>query len=273
MANEPTKVECSLVLAQNALINQSRADLRGVSHPDGWGIGVYEDSLPLVERRASPAFEDLHFSVIAERVFAKTVIAHVRLSTVGGALIGNTHPFTYGRWTFAHNGTVREFSELRARLERETDPRFRPLRRGETDSEQAFHWMLTRLERAGIDLAAPVANGGRLVELVSEAVRTLAGYSTATGPRKPAELNFLLTDGTVLVASCWRHSLHLLERIGVHDCEICGIPHVQHLDSTTYRATIIASEPISSERWSVVPDESVVLVDSRIEPQIVAIRS
>src|SRR5919108_629070 len=37
-ANEPTRVECSLVRAQNALMAQSRGDREGLIHGDGWGV-------------------------------------------------------------------------------------------------------------------------------------------------------------------------------------------------------------------------------------------
>ena len=53
--NEPTKVECSLVYAQNALLAQSTGDERGEAHLDGWGIAVYEDGWPEVERRDTAA--------------------------------------------------------------------------------------------------------------------------------------------------------------------------------------------------------------------------
>ncbi len=45
-SNEPTKVECTLVHAQNALLAQSRSDHVGKSHPHGWGIGLYENGAP-----------------------------------------------------------------------------------------------------------------------------------------------------------------------------------------------------------------------------------
>jgi predicted glutamine amidotransferase len=47
-ATEPTKVECTLVHAQNALMVQSRRD----RHGHGWGIATYEDHRPRVERHA-----------------------------------------------------------------------------------------------------------------------------------------------------------------------------------------------------------------------------
>jgi hypothetical protein len=37
-ANEPTRVECSLVHAQNALMEQSKGDMAGAMHGHGWGV-------------------------------------------------------------------------------------------------------------------------------------------------------------------------------------------------------------------------------------------
>ena len=37
-ANEPTRVECSLVHAQNALMQQSQLDAEGLVHGHGWGV-------------------------------------------------------------------------------------------------------------------------------------------------------------------------------------------------------------------------------------------
>ena len=60
-ANEPTKVECTLVHAQNALLLQSQSDQRGKSHPDGWGISAYQGERPWCERHALAAYEDAPF--------------------------------------------------------------------------------------------------------------------------------------------------------------------------------------------------------------------
>src|SRR3972149_639711 len=94
-ANEPTRVECALVHAPNALLNQSRCDQKGESHPDGWGLGVYRDDSPEIVRRVTAAFEDDDFIAAAQRVHSLTVIAHVRNATVGGRVLENTHPFDY----------------------------------------------------------------------------------------------------------------------------------------------------------------------------------
>jgi glutamine amidotransferase len=267
-ANEPTKVECSLVYAQNALMMQSRADLGGSSHSDGWGIGFYENSLPTIERRELAAYRDLFFSATAERVYSKTVVAHVRNATVGGASLDNTHPFTHHRWTFAHNGTVRPIDKLRPRLEEETDPSLLERRRGNTDSELTFLWLLSRMSEAGIRLDGENAELGKVAEVLSGAVRLLDERSVAAGAERPAMLNFLLTDGVFLVASRWHRTLHWLDRVGVHDCEICGIPHIHHDSERIYRAVVVASEPITRESWQEVPDHSVLIVDRGVRAEI-----
>ena len=60
-ANEPTKVECTLVHAQNSLMVQSREDLAGYEHAQGWGVATYEDRRPHVERQAWAAYHGEHF--------------------------------------------------------------------------------------------------------------------------------------------------------------------------------------------------------------------
>ncbi len=259
--NEPTKVDCALVHAQNALIVQSRSDLTGKTHADGWGIGLYENGVPQIEQRATSAFEDLHFSVTAERVFARTVVAHVRNATVGKTNPANSHPFCHRRWMFAHNGTVTAFDRVGPRLIEETAPALRGLARGTTDSETVFYWLLSRMVRAGIDLDDPGVDRDRLVATVGEAVSYLAPLSNQAGAEEPATLNLILTDGAVLVAVRWGLTLHWTARDGIRDCEICGIPHVHHQPGTDYRAVVVASEAISdAERWREVPDHGIVSI-------------
>lgn len=270
-ANEDTKVECTLVRAQNALLLQSRGDRRGIVHPDGWGIAYYRDGTPTVERRATAAHTDLHFSVTAERVFSRCVVAHVRRATVGTPQLYNTHPFTCGSWVFAHNGTVTGIELLRSRLEAELPRELLRRRLGTTDSELAFYWLLARLDREGVRADAPCADLPRLTRAFAEAVRELAGWCEAVRPDETPRLNFMLTDGVALIASRWNNSLCWVTREGVHDCEICGVPHVRHVSSTPYHAVVIASEPISHEDWQEAPNHSVLITDHSIRSTIVAI--
>lgn len=148
-ANEETRVECSLVHAQNALLLQRRADSLGRAHPHGWGLAIYHDShLPHVRRAA--ACEDIHFNETVERIYTNTVNAHVRYTTVGQPSLANSHPFSYRQWAFDHNGTVIGFGELQSQMA--LLPKFRNFKAGTTDIERSFYWLLSRQEAAGIDL-------------------------------------------------------------------------------------------------------------------------
>jgi glutamine amidotransferase len=272
-ANEPSKVECALVLAQNSLLTQSQGDLRGSTHPDGWGIAYYENGQPEVERRETAAFEDLHFSEAAERVFARTVVAHVRSATVGANLLANTHPYIYEGWSFAHNGTVAGFGELATSLAADTDADLLELRHGTNDSEATFLWLLTRLREAGINADADGTPIEPLVNVFKQSVATLIELCEQVSPEKAARLNFLLTDGHVMVASRWNRDLHVVKRFGVHDCEICGVPHIHHHRGKHYRAVVIASEPLTHEDWQQIPQGSIVTVDRDLETRIEPMRA
>lgn len=267
-ANELTKVECSLVQAQNALLAQSRANAEGRSHPDGWGIACYGDlrdpdnRIPQLVRHKTTAFEDVRFSHQAEATYAETVVAHVRLATVGyvGAL--NAHPFTHCGWTFAHHGTLPGFEQLAPQLEQETG-RFQDSRLGSTDSEQFFLWLLNRLGQDGVNLAAPdhLAVRESIRQAIPELDRRCRDIDSTQTPR----LSFVLTNGRLMYACRWHTPLHSLTRQGIYDCEICGIPHIRHAAATDYRAVVFATEPITHEAWIELHHGSLAGVDESFE--------
>jgi predicted glutamine amidotransferase len=252
-ASEPTKVECTLVHAQNALLVQSRADLQGTAHADGWGVCTYDAARPDLVRQAWAAYHGEHFRRTAARIHSPTVLAHVRRATVGGAAIENTHPFTHGRWAFAHNGTVPSFAAVRPRLLAVTSPEHRAAITGSTDSEHIFHMLLSLREQRP---RQPLA------DLVASATALILGWCHHIDPAAPVGLNLLLTDGARLVGTRWGRTLFAVERHGVRDCEVCGFPHVRHQPAHDYRAVAVASEPITTQEvWSEVPDRSVFEID------------
>lgn len=76
-ADEETKVEWSLVHAQNSLMRQNEQNLVRQSHVHGWGIATYQDHYPRIERQAWAAYHGEHFRESAERIYSRTVIAHI----------------------------------------------------------------------------------------------------------------------------------------------------------------------------------------------------
>lgn len=247
-ANEPTKVECSLVHAQNALMVQSEEDLSGTSHGHGWGVATYEDHEPHVERQAWAAFHGEHFRRAAARVYAQTVLAHVRRATVGPPAMENTHPFADGRWALIHNGTVPGFGAIRPRMLAVMTPARRTRIGGATDSEHLFQLLLSLHDRQP---AMPLTE---ILRAVAQRVRT---WCREAAPDRKVGLNLILTDGIELAGTRWGRSLYHVERHDIYDCEICGFPHIRHDPATRYHAVVLASEPLTHESWTEVPKGSV----------------
>lgn len=259
--NQPARVECSLIDAQNALLEQSIEDSRGVANPDGWGIGSYEAGSPTVHKSARAAAHDVEFRRTAEQVTSRTVVAHVRAATVGSNTLDNTHPFGHGPWLFAHNGTLAGFDQIADGLRSEISDHLLRSLRGDTDSELIFAWLLTRMPDFGLDPLSGADSAHDVVELLAASVPEL-DRRAATVTEEPARLNFLLTDGVHLAASRWGNSLYFTERIGRTDCEVCAAPHLSGPGQGKYRAIAIASEPITKESWFEVPDRSFLGVTS-----------
>jgi len=263
-ANEPTRVECSLVHAQNALMEQSQGDREGLVHGHGWGVADYPNGVPMVEKQTWAAYHGEHFKKSAARVYAKTAVAHVRKATVGEPSIDNTHPFQHGEWIFAHNGTVPNFSAVRDLMIPRIEPLFRNEIKGTTDSEHIFMYLLSRWRRR------PERS---LMDTVAGGLSKIAQWAHSVAPDRRAGLNIVLTDGSRLVGSRYNRTLWHVERERIFECGICGRPHVHHEAGAHYRAVEIASEPITDENWHEMPEKTAYEVDENFHLLTKPIRS
>ena len=250
-ANMPTRVDWHLVGAPNSLLAQSRRDLSGFEHADGWGIAAYDGDALQVQRRASAAHDGHYFSEAA------TVLAHVRRATVGRVGLANTHPFVHGRFALVHNGTVPYFADIRPRLLEAMTAGHRAAIQGSTDSEHLLHLILSTYAQVG----------GSLFAGLEAALRRVIALCREIGQEPHLGLNVLLTDGVRMVGSRWRRTLHVLEQAGT--APYPGERPVRATDHD-YRALIIASEPTNGRAWPEVPERSVFEVTPdlrlRIEP-------
>ena len=238
-ANTPTDVMFSFTgLA-------TRAD----EHKDGFGIGFFEGRgarlfVDAQSARVSPVAE----LVKTWPIHSNNVIAHIRKATQGVVALENTHPFArelWGRtWVFAHNGDLKDF---RPRLHGS----FRPV--GDTDSEQAFCWLMQELAKAHAGVPAVAELSCTLRELLPQLHR----HGT---------FNMLLSNGQAL----WAHGstkLHWLLRqhpfrsaaLRDEDLQVNFARHTTPED----RVAIIATEPLTAdEAWAAfAPGELKVFVD------------
>jgi len=256
LATDATRLECSLVSAQNALIVQSDRDGRGVRNADGWGIAHWVGEKKEVIKSTMPAFADKQFVEIASSIWSEAAIAHVRAATVGRVAEQNTHPFTFGTWAFAHNGTVDEFEHVATRLD--IGPFGPPA--GQTDSEMVFLWLLNRMGDYGLDPYKTATSLEPVVELLADAVLDLVDISVLSGAPRPPKLNFIVSDGRHMAASRWGNTLYWTHRRGVRDCAVCGVSHCPEADDT-YRSVVIASEPLTDEHWREVLEGTVLGIE------------
>lgn len=251
----PRKIECELIRAENSLLAQSRKDSLGNSHPDGWGLATHDGEAPRVVRQAEAAGESDAFRWESAQVHSRNVLAHVRRATIGDLRTENTHPFAYGRWVFAHNGTLAAFPMLREHMLAETTDGQRRAILGHTDSEHIFHFLLARIE------TQPEKTP---VEAVRGAVTELIDWAEREAPGIEIGLNVLMTDGRESLGVRYGRTLWYALRDRVHPCEVCGgALHVEGEPPDPYRAAVVASEPITrTEQWEAFPDASIFRIDA-----------
>ena len=187
-----SQVHRSLIEADGALGQLSNA------HPDGWGVAYYVEGTPHITRSAETALGDQLFHRLSGVVASETVLAHVRKATHGDVSILNCHPFQFGRWTFAHNGEVRQFDETKERLLAEVAPRLRRFILGDTDSEVVFALFLTQLLRFG---SLSRAHGlDEVIEALRDTIRLIRSECDGTDESSQCLLTIMVTDGTTMAA-------------------------------------------------------------------------
>ncbi|MFB9133439.1 class II glutamine amidotransferase [Vibrio olivae] len=165
-------------------------------HRDGWGITFYEGKGFRNFKDPAPSSE----SKIAELVQnypikSCAVISHIRQANRGAINLENTHPFTrelWGKyWTFAHNGQMTGYESLETGRHRAV---------GQTDSEQAFCWLLNQLETK---YPMPPSNMVEVFEYLADCCTQL---------REKGVFNMLMSDGEYVMTYCTNHLYWITRR-------------------------------------------------------------
>ena len=180
-----------------SLYVQSKIDPRRLQG-DGWGVGFYENGSPIVIKSEKPIYMDYeNFSSTVKRAKSRIILAHIRRASNPRGLPRekmiskeNSQPFTYGRYIFAHNGTITIPDELAATL-----GEWRNKIRGLNDSEVYF-WFIMKKLAEGIDLSAALKDlKATLEDLWKEAREDHPDKS-----RPYVGLNIVISDGESLSA-------------------------------------------------------------------------
>lgn len=218
---------------RDALVDAPRS-LRALSeeHPHGWGVAVWSEREGwTVEKSPVRAMDCERYRACATRS-GNLVLAHVRQRTVGPQDLENTHPFTHGRWVFAHNGTIEALPWLRE----QTCAARREAVAGQTDSELFFAFLLCALDRAGV-LDAPAS--ARTDEALGEAI------AQCLSQERFGAINFLLSDGETLYAHRWGRTMYVSDGGG---------------------SALVASEGFGEHPWREVPEKSFLRCDRGVSP-------
>ncbi len=256
-----SQVHSSLVAAENALGVQSQA------HPDGWGVAYYVAGTPHVIKSSAAAFTDGLFSRVSGVVSSNTVLAHVRRASVGEVNLLNSHPFQFGRWVFAHNGEVVGFSEVKDTLRARIEPSLWRYRLGDTDSEVVFFVFLSALLRR-TGLHAPLPGIEPVADSLRETIEGIVALSEQRGLERP-RLTTVVTDGTVMVASCLGRELHRSTwKRHCPERDACGsYAPACETPQPDRRVShfIVSSEPLQGQNvWERLPDGAFVGCDGAL---------
>jgi predicted glutamine amidotransferase len=198
---------------------------------DGSGIGFFDPAgTPVLDKQPEPAFEDEEFRHEARLAESATFVAHVRLASVGGRTVRNTHPFAMRGRIMAHNGGFGELDRLDEQLGSYGD-----LVLGDTDSERYFALITQMTDAHGGDLGAGVAAAARWI-----------------ADRLPvSSLNIVVATPWELWALRYpaQHALHILERpagpSGLRVRSATSSIRAPALDSVA--SVVVASERLDGE--------------------------
>ena len=229
---EPVTLNRLLLDPDYSLRRQSfapRHQAHGRINADGFGVGWYAPDVraePARYRKPTPMWSDQTFANIAGAIRTGAFIASVRNASPGLPINeACTAPYTQGPWLFAHNGGIVDWhgpTGVGVALRRRLSDVSLAATEGATDSEVLF----------GLVLDA-IAEGATATDAIGSVIRLTQSLS------RGCRLNFLLTDGTTVIATASGDTLFTRR------------------DDTS---VVAASEPFDdSPAWHVVPDDSLVI--------------
>ncbi|WP_345843661.1 class II glutamine amidotransferase [Shewanella algae] len=211
-------------------------------HVDGWGITFYEGKGSRTFKDASPSSQSHVASLIKSYpIKSEVVVSHIRQANRGEVSLENTHPFTrelWGRyWTYAHNGQLSDYEQ------KFQSGRFQAV--GDTDSEQAFCWIMSRLvERFGESEPEDILPVFEYVAQLAEEIHTLGVF------------NMILSDGRYLMSYCSNNLCYITRRAPFGRAQLIDTDVVIDFDTQTTPkdvVTVIATRPLTgNENWQLL---------------------
>jgi len=287
---------------QNSIVHQSRHSpflpfvhghhgeakvMNTAINGDGFGIGWYDNfgPEPCVFKSTMPSWNCPNLPAIAAHVQSHCVFAHVRAASNGSIAEANCHPFKFGKMLFMQNGTIAHFTKIRVAILEEIKYTTVSMIVGMTDSEHAgalfVHFLPDHdpnkdhsghvMKEAMLKMIKFILNTVKEEEKVSE--RDSDGVRIHT----PSNMNFAVTDGTVMIATRYRDSkfshppsLYFSEvkQLHLHDSDSEHANAGEELDwhypsdEAEVESVVVSSEPLTRQprKWMLIPRNHLLVV-------------
>jgi len=244
-AGDKIYLENLLFLQKNSLISQSLKATKSnfATNGDGFGVAWYGGrKTPGVFKDVLPAWNDENLRQLSQHVKSNLFFAHVRATTGTGVSRANCHPYTFGKWSFMHNGQIGHWQLLRRDIESMISKDFYSYRLGTTDSEALFLLALS----CGLE-KDPVGAVRKAIEKVHKLLEVNRGT-------EPLRLSAALSDGKSIWA--FRYSSDKQSPSLFY-----GTPDTHKKNVKARMINTIASEPFDddSEHWTAVGESKLVL--------------
>ena len=189
-------------------------------HPNGWGLATFHNGAVSIEKEPIQASRSAYLKErLRHRIEASTLLAHIRLATIGNMEYRNSHPFvkqdSSGRcWVLIHNGTIFDCPALAP---------YQYVQEGETDSERILLYLIDQIDQKQAASGHPLSAAERF-DLLDGLLAELSQGN---------KLNLIFYDGEFMyVHTNYANSLYVCERGG---------------------AAIFCTVPLKAGRWKLLP--------------------
>lgn len=248
----------------HSLLNQSRAAKEDEFriNADGFGIGWYDhsfDELPGLFKSIQPAWNDRNLVYLMAKTRSKCFVAHVRASTVGDVASANCHPFAYQQFLFAHNGTIREFDNIKKYLVELLDQDLFLAIQGQTDSEWLFMLIMQYLRKQ------PDQSIQSMGLAMQQAVATINQLQAQHNNKATVKINSVLSNGKEMLITRYVQSQQPLRPLSLYFTTLQHQADDKRFkkDTESTCGVLVASEPLDdyADYWQLVNENTMLMID------------
>lgn len=273
----PIIIHDPLFKPKNSLIKQS-IHARETTEPlngDGFGLGWYVptiDPIPAVFKSIQPAWNDRNLESLSAKIFSNCAFAHVRAASSGGVSLDNTHPFSYKKYLFMHNGDIGDFNRIKRHLRDSLSDEMYNWIKGQTDSEHFFALWLDLLDK---DAHVKSTTLETMAAQLNQTIAMVENLRKRYDAKDAAYINAVITDGENMIVVRYISNPHevaatLYYAMGSRYEYIDGVCTMHQAPPDETAAILIASEKLDNHRaqWHEIPVNHMLLINKNFHAEL-----